>query len=118
MTTARGRFVKILRTDAMLGTGAGTNDPRHNVDAFRSAGGDRNGLGLLYRRRGFRQGDRQHAFLEGRRHLVLVHRMADRDAAFETAIEALAELTLLVFRLALLFAAQDQDAVLDLDFDI
>src|SRR5688572_20965799 len=74
---------------------------------------DRDALGLALRSFGLGHGDRQHAVLEACLHLVLLDLGAERDAPLEMAIEALAELTILVLALRALLAAQGQDIIVE-----
>src|SRR5687767_7245893 len=72
---------------------------------------DRDALGPALRAFGLRHGDRQHPVLEACLHLVLLDLGAERDAALELAIEALAELAPLVFGFRALLAAQGEDVI-------
>lgn len=66
----------------------------------------------------FRQRDHEHAVLERGFDLVFLNFSPERDLAFESAIEALAELAILVFDFSLFFTADDQGAVIEQEFDI
>src|ERR1700716_150148 len=79
---------------------------------------DCNADDLRLRLRGLRQRHRQDAVLERGLDLVLLDLVAKGNLPLEAAIEALAELTLLVLDLRFLLASDGQNAIGEQDLDV
>ena len=78
---------------------------------------DRDAFRLPLRLDGFRQGDSEHAVAERGADLVLLN-VLHRDAALEVTVMALGEKSILIFRLGLLLAFDNQHSIRQLEFDV